>query len=249
MDEYYALDYEDLIGGDLPTRFKYASVPASGFGITDEELMHGDEKKLSKRVPLKFVKRPYDTKLDVAKLKSRGNRVRWEEKRMERVNEAVTEANARAKAEAVASKKEARARRKQQQQQQAEGGQASAEATAEGRAAGADAAGGGKKLKRSREQADADAGGSDEKLDGDEKPEGGEKKRKKSKSPKAEKLMQSAADAAEAEAKAKTDAKAAKLLAKGMSASRLETYAKLAKAGKKKQRTKARFAGPELAFE
>ena len=32
MDEYYALDYEDLIGGDLPTRFKYAEVPATGYG-------------------------------------------------------------------------------------------------------------------------------------------------------------------------------------------------------------------------
>ena len=31
-------DYEDLIG-DLPTRFKYRQVDASGFGITDAEML------------------------------------------------------------------------------------------------------------------------------------------------------------------------------------------------------------------
>lgn len=53
MDEYYGLDYEDLIGGDLPTRFKYAPVAATGYGITDAELLEEKESHLSKRVPMR----------------------------------------------------------------------------------------------------------------------------------------------------------------------------------------------------
>ena len=48
MDEYYGLDYEDLIGGDLPTRFKYRQVDPTGYGITDQEILHEDERSLSK---------------------------------------------------------------------------------------------------------------------------------------------------------------------------------------------------------
>eukprot|EP00900_Chrysochromulina_parva_P000238 jgi/Chrpa1/10214/Chrysochromulina_OHIO_Genome00019661-RA len=75
MDEYYALDYEDLIGGDLPTRFKYVEVPASGFGITDVEMLAEPEKALAKRVPLRYVKRPF-AQLDPSKIKGRANRER-----------------------------------------------------------------------------------------------------------------------------------------------------------------------------
>ena len=62
---------------------RFASVGASGFGITDGELLAENEKALEKRVPLRFVKRPY-LKADDRSLKSRANRKRWEERREQR---------------------------------------------------------------------------------------------------------------------------------------------------------------------
>ena len=46
-------------------------------------LKHLDEKQLSKRVPLRYVKRPY-AKADDAKLKKRANKQRWEQRQQER---------------------------------------------------------------------------------------------------------------------------------------------------------------------
>jgi len=36
MDEYYALDFEDVIGTDLPTRFKYRSVRSKQSAVSSQ---------------------------------------------------------------------------------------------------------------------------------------------------------------------------------------------------------------------
>jgi len=58
-DELLQEDYEDIIGGDLPTRFKYATVPKRSYGLTAKQILEMSDKELNQIVGIKKLTRPY----------------------------------------------------------------------------------------------------------------------------------------------------------------------------------------------
>lgn len=46
-------DFEDVIGGGIKTKFKYLKVKPESFGLSDEQILYGDDKELNKYVSIK----------------------------------------------------------------------------------------------------------------------------------------------------------------------------------------------------
>ena len=53
FDELYALDYEDLLGGEIPCRFKYTLVDSDSFGLSSEAILMSGDRELNTKVSLK----------------------------------------------------------------------------------------------------------------------------------------------------------------------------------------------------
>ena len=59
LDEFYNVEYEDIIGGgQVRTKFRYRKVASADFGLTDEEILLLEDKQLNRLVSLKKY-RPY----------------------------------------------------------------------------------------------------------------------------------------------------------------------------------------------
>jgi len=58
LEDYYSLGFEDIIGKDIYTRFKYAKVRDYDFGLSNEEILLLNDQELNKLVSLKKYK-PY----------------------------------------------------------------------------------------------------------------------------------------------------------------------------------------------
>ena len=53
FDEYHQLDYEDVIADGVTTRFQYTNVKKDNYGLSNEEILLIDDKKLNQIVSLK----------------------------------------------------------------------------------------------------------------------------------------------------------------------------------------------------
>lgn len=82
LEEYYNLGFEDIIGKDLYTRFKYTKVKKNTFGLTDEEILLLNDKELNQLVSLKKYK-PYRNDEDRVNLHKINNIKRKFTKRIE----------------------------------------------------------------------------------------------------------------------------------------------------------------------
>ncbi len=53
FQEYDNLDYEDIIAGELKTKYQYIETKEEDFGLNDMELLFADEKILNMMISIK----------------------------------------------------------------------------------------------------------------------------------------------------------------------------------------------------
>ncbi|KAF8821900.1 zinc finger, zz type domain-containing protein [Cardiosporidium cionae] len=72
LEEYKQLDYEDIIGKDLPTRFKYEKVAPNSFGLTTEDILTRNDAELNAYLSLKKIA-PYRETQASSRRRSKAN--------------------------------------------------------------------------------------------------------------------------------------------------------------------------------
>lgn len=114
LDEYYKLDYEDIIG-DMPCRFKYRQVPANNLGLTTEEILTAPDRELNAWASLKKTcqyRSEEEEKRDIEEYLKKETNVQLKAKILPSLFSQDPEENLKAEQEKKASKGKRRRRKK-----------------------------------------------------------------------------------------------------------------------------------------
>lgn len=71
VDEYYDLDFEDVIAGGIKTKFQYVPVQKESFGLTNDDLLYADDKLLNQYVSIKKLAPYRDQPIKIKQAKAR----------------------------------------------------------------------------------------------------------------------------------------------------------------------------------
>ncbi|CAD8141501.1 unnamed protein product [Paramecium pentaurelia] len=70
IDEYFSLDFEDIIAGGIKTKFQYIDVEKQDFGLTNDDLLYADDKLLNQYVSIKKLAPYRDSSIKIKKNKA-----------------------------------------------------------------------------------------------------------------------------------------------------------------------------------
>ncbi|KAJ1667136.1 Kinetochore protein Spc24 [Coemansia sp. RSA 1646] len=86
MDQYYQLGFDDIIGGDLPTRFKYSKVKQVDYGLTPAEILLADDRILNEYFSVKKIAtyRPDEKIENDLALYAKGSRMKYIKKKAQK---------------------------------------------------------------------------------------------------------------------------------------------------------------------